>query len=349
VADADALRAAFPGVSGSEVVFLARQCLDAGAWDQALALCDALGSADDPGILLCEAVALFVSGSPEHALARVERVLQARPEHAAASSVRAEILARTGQRAEAAALLVQLLQRYPDYPGAQGLLGGLLLPGPHYREILARLHAVLSPRTYLEIGVESGATLALARGAEVAIGIDPGEQPLRHAVSAGTRVFREESDAFFAQHELERVLGTRRVDLAFIDGMHRFENALSDFANVERWAHAGATVVLHDCVPLIAGTASRERRSSFWVGDTWKTVLALAARRPKLRIRTVLTPPSGLVIVRRLDPNSSTLRDGFTEILAEFADREWSAAPGQVPAEFHPVSNDEAGLREALG
>ncbi len=349
MADAGALRAAFPEVSGSEVVFLARQCLDAGAWDQALAVCAALGAPDDPGIALCEAVALYASGAAADALLRVDRLLADRPGHTPARAIRAEILARSGQRLEAITVLLELLRGYPDYPGAQSLLCNLLLPGRHYREVLAELHARLAPRSYLEIGVESGATLTLAQRAELAIGVDPAERPLKYPVSPNTRLFHEESDAFFAKNERSRVLGSRRIDLAFIDGMHRFENALSDFANAESWAHPAATIVLHDCVPLTARTASRERRSSFWVGDTWKVVLALTTHRPDLRVRTLLTAPSGLVIVRRLTPNSTLLRERFDAIVAEFAELEWTALPGQVPAAFQPVTNDERGLTEALG
>jgi len=328
---------------------MARQCLDSGAWDQALALCEALGDANDPGIAVCEAVALYASGDAAAALERSERAARANPTSAAASAIHAEILARTGQRLAAVERLLPLLERYPDYPGAQSLLATLLFPGPHYREVLARLHSELQPKRYLEVGVDLGATLTLARSAELAIGIDPVQQPLKYAISAGTRLFHSESDAFFATHTAQAILGGRGLDLAFIDGMHRFENALSDFSNVERWSEPSGAIVLHDCVPLTSITASRERRSIFWVGDTWKTVLALARYRPELRIRTIRTPPSGLVVIRGLQPASTLLRERFAEIVAMFTALEWSWPPGTMPPEFRPVASDEAGLREALG
>jgi hypothetical protein len=214
--------------------------------------------------------------------------------------------------------------------------------------VLAKIHERLKPRTYLEIGVESGATLSLARFSELAIGIDPVPYAIRHPLPAGARLFREKSEDFFAIRTRESVLGERRVDLVFIDGMHRFENALLDFVNAEQWCKSNAAIVFHDCAPIFAPTAARERRTRFWVGDTWKTVLALKRHRPDLRVRTVLSAPSGLVVVRCLNPESNVLRQRFPSIVEELRDLEWAHAPGDFPQELSPVANDERGLAEAL-
>lgn len=336
-------------MNAAEVVLLAQQCLQAGAWDQALAICEATGSLAEPSVRLCHAVATFVGGDKSAALAELVEVLESHPEHLSARAVQAQMLARNGDRAGALPPLLELVERYPDYPGAHGLLASLLMPGPHYRDVLTRLHERTKPRTYLEIGVESGATLALARHSSTVLGVDPEPHPIKHPLPEGARLFHETSDAFFAAHSREGTLGTRRVDLAFIDGMHRFENALLDFAHCESWCHADSIIVLHDCLPLVKGTASRERATNFWVGDTWKVVLALAARRPELRIRTVPCPPSALVVVRRLNPGSNLLLREFSEISAEFAEAEWEHAPGQAPAAFNVVTNDEQGWLDAFG
>ncbi|HYO93818.1 MAG TPA: class I SAM-dependent methyltransferase [Polyangiaceae bacterium] len=348
VAPADSIRAAFAGASSDDVTFLARQCLEIGAWDHALAICDALGDADAPAVTLCRAVATFVAGDGDHALAIVDDLLVRKPNHLSALVVKAQMLVRRGQRAQALPLLLEVTTRYPDYPGAQGLLATLLMPGPHYRDVLARMHERLDPATYVEIGVDTGATLALARRARVAIGIDPEEVPLQHALTPATRLFRLTSDAFFAQHSRQSLLGAARVDLGFIDGLHRFEAALRDFANLEAWSHASATLVLHDCVPLLARSAARQRATKFWVGDTWKVVRALRVYRPDLRIRTLLTPPSGLTVVRCLNPDSTLIHDRFSEIVARFMDDRWDAEPGAYMPELGCVANDEAGLADVL-
>jgi hypothetical protein len=102
-------------------------------------------------------------------------------------------------------------------------------------------------------------------------------------------------------------------------------------------------------VPLAAVAAERERRTRFWVGDTWKAVWALSRHRPDLRIRTILTPPSGLVVVRRLDPSSTTISDAFADIERELSSLPYPLSADRFPDELHVVSNDATGLSDALG
>src|SRR5213075_1370922 len=119
-------------------------------------------------------------------------------------------------------------------------------------------------------------TLAFASAAQRAIGIDPDASKLRpELVPANARVFHETSDAFFARQSREQALGAHRLDLAFVDGMHLFEYALRDFMHVEAWSEPNGVVVLHDCLPITALSASRERCTNFWVGDVWKVVSIL--------------------------------------------------------------------------
>jgi hypothetical protein len=344
------IRRALRGLGASDVVMLMRQSLELRGYDHAVAIADALDDERkrDSGVRICEAVARFVGGERERALALLEEVLSDSPEHLVAREVRGEMLLRSGKRDVALAELVAVAERYPDYPGLQGLLSVLLMPGPHYRDVLAAIHRTLAPVAYLEIGVESGQTLSLATSAEVAVGVDPADQPLETRIPPGARVVRLTSDDFFARYSCHDVFGERRVDLAFIDGMHLFEYALRDFLNCERWCDPTSTIVMHDCVPILPVAAERERRTRFWVGDTWKAVVAVARRRPDLKIRTILAPPSGLVVIRRLNPSSTRLSEELDLALAELADVSYDFAPGTYPPEFNVVTNDEKGFQEAL-
>jgi predicted O-methyltransferase YrrM len=257
-------------------------------------------------------------------------------------------LERRGERARALGELRAIIEVCPDYPGALSTLSAWLLPGPHYRDVLSFFHRCLAPKTYLEIGVETGATLALASRDTRAVGVDPSP---RLAVPLGdqVRVFERTSDQFFSEQSLARVFDGSPVDFVFIDGMHRFENALSDFAHAERWAHPNATILLHDALVLAEASASPVRRSKFWVGDVYKVVEVLLRERPDLRLQVIPTAPSGLVVVRRLDPNS-----GMTEKLDSWVARYRELGPRTFPDGFSGsgapriVSNDEAGYRAAL-
>lgn len=344
------IRAAFADATAGDLVFFARQCLERGGFDHALALAEAVEDrvASEPALALCEAVAWFLGGDRERALARVEILAAARPKDLNALSLLGEMRARSGDLDGSRRAFLDLAERYPDYPGTQGALASLFMPGPPYREVLAAIHRALSPRTYLEIGVETGATLALATSADVAVGVDPSDHPLEVALPPGARVVREESDRFFQTRGRATLFGARAVELVFIDGMHQFEFALRDFRNSETWASPDGTILLHDCLPIVPASAERVRKTRFWVGDTWKAALAIARHRPDLKIRTILTPPSGLVVIRHLDPTSTLLGERHEAIVKELAERSYPFEPGDWPPELHCVSNDAEGLREAL-
>ncbi len=186
-----------------------------------------------------------------------------------------------------------------------------------YYRVLRRLHAALRPATYLEIGIRKGDSLALATTAAIAIGIDPAPRLVRPA-APNAEIFAMTSDEFFARCDVSAVLGGRDLDLALIDGMHLFEYVLRDFANVERSGTPGTVVLLHDCLPVDAASAGRERTTALWTGDVWKSALVLLRYRPDLSLTVIDAPPSGLVVVRGLDPANTVLDDNMESILAEY-------------------------------
>jgi tetratricopeptide (TPR) repeat protein len=343
-----ALSAALGELSQADLLLLATQALRVGSLDYAAAICE-VSPEPEPALRLARAAALFGLGQHAAAISLVDEVLATAPEHLAALFYRAQMAQHAGDAPLAVELLLRVLGRFPDFPGAHGALASLHLPGPPYRDVLRRLHESLRPRCYLEIGVETGATLSMAQAAQQVIGIDPDRSKLRpELVPKNARVFHETSDAFFASHPRELLLGKERLDLAFIDGMHWFEYALRDFINVEAWSSPDATIVLHDCLPVFPLTASRERQTKFWVGDVWKVVCILRELRPELRVKIIATAPSGLCVVRGLDPGSKVLSAALDEVLERYRDMPYPAAALQAPAGFELVPANERGLREAL-
>jgi hypothetical protein len=202
--------------------------------------------------------------------------------------------------------------------------------GADYYAMLKRLHAFLKPKTYVEIGTREGRSFRLARSATHAVGIDPNPL-LVGPVPPGVKVFATTSDLFFASHDLREELGGSPVDLAFIDGMHLFEFALRDFINLEKHACRASTILVHDCYPENAATATRKRTTQIWSGDVWKLLLCLKKYRPDLELATVDVPPTGLGIIRNLNPASRVLPSVLEEACAEF-----------VPCEFDRIAQDKA-------
>ena len=221
------------------------------------------------------------------------------------------------------------------------------LPGPYYTEVLALLQAELRPRTYLEIGVASGKTIALAAATTQAVGVDP-DPDIRVPLGSNVRIYRQTSDELLGGGNGRELFGALPVDFAFIDGMHRFEFVLRDFAAAERLAHREATIALHDCYPLERRTAERVRTTVFWSGDCWRAVLALKKYRPDLAIDTIATAPTGLTLVRRLDPDSSVLAERMDRIVAEFLALDYAALDADKPGLLNLFPNDPSRIRALL-
>lgn len=201
-------------------------------------------------------------------------------------------------------------------------------------EFLVGLHADLHPRNYLEIGVDTGISLAFSRVPSIAV--DPMFQ-IQSEIRADLHLVRQTSDRFFARRDplrhlrggrnpwrnlrhnrplFGRLLGRGTVDLAFIDGMHWFEFALRDFMNVERHSSATTVIVLDDMLPRNVVEAARDRTTGAWTGDVFKLVHVLREYRPDLIVMTIDTQPTGLLVVLAPDHTSTVLRDHYDEIIA---------------------------------
>lgn len=171
------------------------------------------------------------------------------------------------------------------------------VPDETYLDVLEFLHRVWQPRTYLEIGTDAGASLALARCASIAV--DPMATAKYDVLFAKPmlKYFAQTSDAFFADVDARAELGGRPVDFAFIDGFHSFDQVLRDLLNLEPFCTASSVVCLHDVLPRTPAEASRERRSPSWAGDVWKIAPILQACRPDLRVACLDVAPTGLLLI----------------------------------------------------
>jgi len=253
-----------------------------------------------------------------------------------------------GEADEAIALCRQALEREPGNAHARLIWVRALMPGELYRQVLRRIHEHVRPRTYVEIGVSKGDTIALALPETLALGIDPAPKIAR-PLTPRTRIYAETSDDFFARYDLKAELGGLPVDLAFIDGLHHFEFALRDFINLERYCARDSTILVHDCYPLDEPTARRERVYDFWSGDVWKLVLCLKRYRPDLALHTIGTAPTGLAVIRNLDSASGVLAANLGRICEEFIPLPFATIEQHQPEELNLVANEWGAVRALLG
>ncbi len=220
------------------------------------------------------------------------------------------------------------------------------LPGAGYFEIIARIMALLQPARYVEIGIERGAVMRLLPSSCRVVGIDPEPRVEESGISALASIYLGTSDDFFTTEDLREWLGGP-FDLAFIDGLHNFDQVLQDFINLERYAGSDAVILIHDTLPLDQQTSTPERKTVFWSGDVWKIIPCLTKERPDLRIFTIPTYPAGLSVVTGLCPDSRKL----TNELPLLRERYRGFELGRIDSRkefFSLVDNDWSEIEKSL-
>lgn len=220
---------------------------------------------------------------------------------------------------------------------------------------LRALHRSVHPRNYLEVGVDSGASLTFSR--VPSIGIDPMFQ-VESEIRTELHLVRETSDEFFARGDPLRYLrggrnpwrnfrhnrpvfghlGRPTIDLAFVDGMHLFEFALRDFMNIERHSSPTTVIVFDDMLPRNVTEAARDRSTSAWTGDVYKLAGVLKEYRHDLIATLVDTRPTGLLVVLCPDHTSTVLPDQYDEIVATNVSPDPQAVPASVLERWEAVA-----------
>jgi hypothetical protein len=193
--------------------------------------------------------------------------------------------------------------------------------GLDYRNFLDAMHQQLRFDWYLEIGSQTGMSLAKSRSPSVAV--DPVFN-IRHDIAgnkAQLHLFQETSDDFFDLGRLKTL--KVKPNLSFLDGMHLFEYLLRDFMNAEAAGTPTSIIALHDCCPFDHGMTTRnvdKMPKGPWTGDVWKLVPILQEYRPDLKLQVFDCAPTGLVLLSGLDPKNRKLRQNYNRILSRYVD-----------------------------
>ncbi|MDH4188842.1 MAG: class I SAM-dependent methyltransferase, partial [Betaproteobacteria bacterium] len=163
---------------------------------------------------------------------------------------------------------------------------------------------------YLEIGVSRGVNI-FQIAAPTRLGVDP-----KFGIPGGIEghpgcdFFRLPSDAFFAQPP--RVIEPQGIDVAFVDGLHVYAQALRDVENCLRFLKPGGAIFMHDCLPANEAEAQARvedarRMPGFtgsWTGDVYRAIVHMRALHPELRV-AVVDVDHGVGIVERGKPEST--------------------------------------------
>jgi hypothetical protein len=193
--------------------------------------------------------------------------------------------------------------------------------GLDYRAFLDALHQQLRFDWYLEIGSQTGRSLAMSRSRSIAV--DP-QFRLKHDVAAAkpaVHLFQQTSDDFFAAGHLKALKA--KPGFSFLDGMHLFEYLLRDFIHAEANSTPASVIALHDCCPFSHAMTTRNidrLPRGPWTGDVWKLIPILQEFRPDLTLQVLDCAPTGLVLVSGLNPKSRVLKTAYDRIVERYRD-----------------------------
>jgi hypothetical protein len=245
---------------------------------------------------------------------------------------------------------------------------------PSLHKLMKVLHRDLNPRTYLEVGVDRGGSLALASCP--AIGIDP-VPAVTQRLPATTQLVHSTSDAFFANpHPLERLFprgdtsvsalnrvpqllsrrpegAPRRSDgeivaeLSLIDGMHHADFALRDFINIERHSAPWSVIVFDDMLPVDHKQAQRTRTTIGWTGDVFRLEKILQTYRPDL-VTVRIDTASGALMVFAPNHHDQRLSSAYDQIMAQFVQSDPQVVPDDVLTRIGAFSISELHQRGVL-
>lgn len=210
-----------------------------------------------------------------------------------------------------------------------------------YLDFLQALHERVAPRTYLEIGVAQGHSLALSRCPS--IGIDPAFE-VDQEIAGPVSLLRRTSDEYFLALAAEDAtpFGEVPIDFAYIDGMHHLEFALRDFINVERYSAPTSVIAFDDVLPRNVAEAARDRELMPWTGDVFRVLYVFAARRPDLLLVLVDTEPTGTLLVARPDPASRILAEHLDDIVGDYVQPDPQPIPKETLERTQAMAPGEA-------
>lgn len=181
--------------------------------------------------------------------------------------------------------------------------------------------------TYLEIGVNNGAIFFRVK-AKHKIAVDPKfafskfkqfRYFLKNPSNLSNKCYETTSDEFFAHRSDE--IAQSGIDVAFVDGLHTFEQSLRDVQNCLRYLNPGGVIIVHDCSPpsesaafpaASVGHAIEANPPGWtgdWCGDVWKTIAYLRSTETNLNI-FVLDCDMGVGILTQGTPETML---GFTK------------------------------------
>jgi hypothetical protein len=177
----------------------------------------------------------------------------------------------------------------------------------------------IQAQIYVEIGVRDAAVINKVN-APFKYGIDPffslsGIDSLKKIFHLlNFKAMDITSDSFFAE-KLPARIKKEGIDVIFVDGLHTYNQALTDVENSLKYLNENGFIIMHDCNPVSALSAfpikesfseiedyiKKEKIEGWnwnWNGDVWKALVHLRIMHDDLQIFTI-NADWGLGIIKK--------------------------------------------------
>ena len=172
---------------------------------------------------------------------------------------------------------------------------------------------------YIEIGVRNGENFFAIRSKNK-VGVDPNYffskrfhiNSLLKSYNWNYKMYRKTSDEFF-KNEADVIYKNNKIDIAFIDGLHTYEQSLRDARNCLKYLNLDGYIIFHDCNPLTAEAANPRipHGAINWNGDVWKAIHHLRKYENYFHCFTI-DFDEGIGVLKVKDPNYFKIIDELT-------------------------------------
>lgn len=155
----------------------------------------------------------------------------------------------------------------------------------HHSDLVVQLVKSINCKTYLELGIYDGSTLArVSEFVPRVIGVDV--KDLRINKNIG------EFHLLTTQKFLQSF--TDMVDVIFIDADHSFESVKRDFELSVKLLNEFGIIILHDTDPI-----NEKYLDPGYCGDSYKILDWLEINYPEMNVITLPVSEAGLTIIKR--------------------------------------------------
>jgi len=154
---------------------------------------------------------------------------------------------------------------------------------------------------YLEIGIDHPSLCFDNISVKNKVGVDP-KKIVHPNVLYGTSDLLFETlvkdNTFSHIPPLKFLEERKKFDIIFIDGLHIDWQVQRDIENSLEFLEEGGTIVMHDCLPASAETATEQYTEPAWYGTCWKAFAFMRMTRPDLSMFTIDTD-CGCGVIRK--------------------------------------------------